>query len=121
LTRYSETASEALHDYFEEIGGRPTVTGKKRKGRKSGAETETSTPVNTKRVKKEKSWSPPPGSWETEVDVIDTVTESINEKTGEKERFVFVVWNNQNKTQHPLRHIYQKCPQKMLQYYEEHL
>jgi chromobox protein 1 len=49
------------------------------------------------------------------------VTETVNEKTGEKERFVYVVWNNGNKTQHPLRHIYQKCPQKMLQYYEEHL
>lgn len=69
---------------------------------------------------------------------VDTVEETKNPKTGQLERFAYLVWNNQKKTQHPLKHIYQKCPQKvrspcfvaldlhtnsaqMLLYYESHL
>jgi chromobox protein 1 len=74
-----------------------------------------------KRAKKEKEWSPPPGSWETEVDYVDTVEETIDHKTGNLTRYAYLVWNNQKKSQHPLHHVYQKCPQKMLQYYESHL
>lgn len=111
---------DLLDDYFEEIGGKPE--GKKRKGRKSAAaESETSTSVMNKRIKKEKEWSPPPGSWEHDVDYVDTVEELKEPQTGKKVRYAYLVWVNQKKTQHPLPHVYQKCPQKMLEYYESHL
>jgi chromobox protein 1 len=120
----SEGAVEVLSEYWEQIGGRPEAkTGAKRKGRKSAApESETGTPASVaKRPRKEKEWSPPPGSWEQDVDYVETVSETIDTKTGQPQRFAYLVWNNRKKSQHPLHHIYTKCPQKMLQYYESHL
>lgn len=117
-----EGAVDVMKEYFEELGGRPEPKGQKRKGRPSAATSESGTPAtSSKRTKQEKQWSPPPGSWEHEISHIDTVEESLNPKTGQLERFAYLVWNNQKKTQHPLKHTYQKCPQKMLQYYESHL
>ncbi|KAH7381382.1 hypothetical protein DE146DRAFT_284574 [Phaeosphaeria sp. MPI-PUGE-AT-0046c] len=119
-----EGARDVMEEYFEELGGRPEQPGKgaqKRKGRQSGPKSESGTPASTKRVKQEKSWSPPPGSWEHDVDFIDTVEERLDPKTGQLAKYVYVNWKNDKKTQHPLQHIYTKCPQKMLQYYESHL
>lgn len=125
-----ESAIDVLNEYFDDIGGRPEKPekGTKRKGRASTAKSDTGTPASTsKRSKKaqdepvEKTWSPPPGSWEHDVSHIDTVEQSKDPKTGKEVKFAYIVWNNQKKTQHPLRHIYTKCPQKMLLYYESHL
>ncbi|KAJ4400366.1 hypothetical protein N0V91_008722 [Didymella pomorum] len=127
-----ETAADVLNEYFDDIGGRPEKPSKgpsKGTKRKGGAvvKSETGTPASSsKRSKKapspmERAWSPPPGSWEHDVSHIDTVEQSIDPKTGKEAKFAYIVWNNQKKTQHPLRHIYTKCPQKMLQYYESHL
>ncbi|KAF2680844.1 hypothetical protein K458DRAFT_421170 [Lentithecium fluviatile CBS 122367] len=112
-------AKDVLNEYFEEIGGRPEA-GKKRKGRKSAADA-SAAPVTNKRLKKEKEWSPPPGSWEHDVNYVDTVEEQRDPTTGKQARYAYLVWNNHKKTQHPLSHVYQKCPQKMLEYYESHL
>lgn len=102
-----------LNEYFEEIGGRPEVKGKKRKGRKSAVGSEGPIPASNKRMRKEKEWSPPPGSWEVEVDHVETVEEALEPATGKKARYAYLVWKNQKKTQHPLEHVYQKCPQKV--------
>jgi chromobox protein 1 len=138
-----------LKEYFRKIGGRPEPKGQKRKGRPSaaGTKSESGTPASstsTKRVKAEKQgkdlaqWSPPPGSWEHDVNFIDTVEQTKDSKTGKSEKFAYLVWTNGQKTQHPLKHVYQKCPQKvrlcgcvrltsstntsqMLEYYESHL
>jgi chromobox protein 1 len=107
-----------MNEYFDEIGGRPEPKGgQKRKGRPSGvAKSDSGTPaLSAKRVKQEKAWSPPPGSWEHDVSHIDTVEENLDPKTGHPGRFAYLVWNNGKKTQHPLKHIYQKCPQKVRQ------
>ncbi|PSN75496.1 hypothetical protein BS50DRAFT_582176 [Corynespora cassiicola Philippines] len=124
-------AMDILQEYHEKIGGKPeskkrgkpskTAAGAKRKGRQSSAPSASATPASTKRVKKEQEWAPPTGSWEGDIDYVDTVEETNDPKTGKKVRYAYVVWQNQKKTQHPLQHIYQKCPQKMLQYYESHL
>jgi len=111
LTCLSEGV-EALVEYHKSIGGRPE-SGKKRKGRKSGVDTETSTPVAAKRMKKEKEWAPPPGSWEDEVDHVDTVEQRVNPKTGQTEKFGYLVWKHHVKTQHPLPLIFKKCPQRV--------
>lgn len=109
-------AADVIKEYFEDIGGRPEPKGgQKRKGRASGVKSESGTPAasSAKRVKQEKAWSPPPGSWEHDVSHIDTVEESQDPKTGALGRFAYLVWNNNKKTQHPLKHVYQKCPQKV--------
>jgi chromobox protein 1 len=107
-------AVDVMKEYFAEIGGRPEAKGQKRKGRASGVKSESGTPASSaKRVKQEKAWTPPPGSWEHDVSHCDTVEESVNPKTGLRERFAYLVWNNQKKTQHPLAHTYAKCPQKV--------
>ncbi|KAJ4340615.1 hypothetical protein N0V95_007440 [Ascochyta clinopodiicola] len=123
-----ETAADVLKEYYEDIGGRPENKGTKRKGRASTAKSDSATPgSSSKRPKQsksesvEKAWSPPPGSWEHDVSHIDTVEQSIDPKTGKEAKYAYIVWNNQKKTQHPLKHIYTKCPQKMLVYYESHL
>jgi chromobox protein 1 len=66
-----------------------------------------------KEEKKVVEWSPPPGSWEHDVNYVDTVEQMRNARTGEPEKFAYLVWVNGQKTQHPLKHIYQKCPQKV--------
>jgi chromobox protein 1 len=125
-----EGAVDVLNEYFAKIGGRPEPKGQKRKGRPStaGIKSEPGNPVSsTKRAKSDKAvkaikiepeekvvqWSPPPGSWEHDVDHIDTVEQTRNPKTGELEVFAYLVWKNEQKTQHPLKHVYQKCPQKV--------
>jgi hypothetical protein len=127
LTERRVAATDVMNEYFDEIGGRPEPkAGQKRKGRASGVgvatESESGTPVasakRTKQIKKEAIkkkpvWAPPPGSWEHEVEYIDTVEENIDAKTGLPMRFVYVLWNGGQKTQHPLKIINQKCPQKV--------
>lgn len=105
-----------MNEYFDEIGGRPEPKGPgKRKGGASGAnKSKSGTSASTaKRVKQDREWSPPQGSWEHDVDYIDTVEEKVDPRTGELAKFAYLVWNNDRKTQHPLKHIYQKCPQKV--------
>lgn len=136
LTRSSEGVV-ALDEYFKTIGGKPEAGAKKR-GRKSAANTEVDAAVAAKRMKKEPEWSPPTGSWEDEVDRVDTVEQRLDPKTGKSVKYGYLVWKRQNKTQHPLHLIFKKCPQKvdfllflhgwiyadcmqMLAYFEEHL
>ncbi|KAK6354858.1 hypothetical protein TWF696_003989 [Orbilia brochopaga] len=110
----------ALGDYLEQIGGRPKPSQTPKRGRKSVGGT--STPVSKKnRVKqesagpKEDEWEPPAGSWEDDVLMIETL-----ERNGDQ--FVcYIQWVNGKRTQHALHVIYQRCPQKMLKFYESHL
>lgn len=118
-----ETAADVLKEYFEDIGGRPEKPGKgiKRKaGPATAPKSETATPnATTKRARRPADepaaipWSPPAGSWEDEVSHIDTVEQSLDSRTGKEGKFAYLVWNNQKKTQHPLKHTYTKCPQKV--------
>lgn len=111
-----------LQEYWAEIGGKPEAP-KKRKGGKSTSESE-ATPGSAKgankRMKREQEWSPPPGSWEHDVDTVDTVEENLDPATGKLQRYAYLVWKNQRKTQHPLAHVYQKCPQKVRPSPQEH-
>lgn len=62
----------------------------------------------------------PKGSWEDQVASIDTIEEALDDK-GVMQRFVYVMWENGSKTRHQLQTVNEKCPQKMLRYYESHL
>ena len=117
-----------MDEYYSSIGGKPEFSGKngagtkKRKASQGAADTPTDskgkgrkrgradedTPKSAK-----KSWAPPEGSWENDVNNIDAVEEHPNDSTGEKERFAYIMWNNGKKTYHPLSVINKKCPQKV--------
>ncbi|KAF2136458.1 uncharacterized protein K452DRAFT_292378 [Aplosporella prunicola CBS 121167] len=134
-----EGAKDALQEYFDKIGGRPTAQPKQKKRKSSQAASNTpepkgsghrgkkaksegsGTPDTKAVVRKEKEWTPPAGSWEEHVQHIDTIEEEPNPKTGHPERYAFVVWNNKHKSRHQLSVLNHKCPQKMLAYYEQHL
>ncbi|KAF9081724.1 hypothetical protein BGX23_000522 [Mortierella sp. AD031] len=65
----------------------------------------------------ENKWMPPKSwvSWEDRVDIVQTV-ERCNQKLQ-----VRLIWNNGKETQHPIEAAHQKCPQKLIQFYESHI
>ncbi|KAF9140556.1 hypothetical protein BG015_001591 [Linnemannia schmuckeri] len=62
-------------------------------------------------------WTPPKSwtSWEEKVESILTVERS-NQKL-----LIRLQWNNGRETQHPIEVAHQKCPQKLIQFYESHI
>ncbi|KAK4160058.1 hypothetical protein QBC43DRAFT_326091 [Cladorrhinum sp. PSN259] len=129
-----ENAKEILSEYLRSIGGRAALfeqsttalKGKKRgrasnapqtSGKRSRRENGThpadsDTPASVEAVQ----WRPPPGSWENDVADLDACED---EETGKL--MVYLTWKNGKKTQHETPVIYQRCPQKMLQFYERHV
>ncbi|KAI1446118.1 hypothetical protein F5Y02DRAFT_417414 [Annulohypoxylon stygium] len=126
-----ENASDVLEEYLKSVGGREKILEDvkaalktKKRGRPSAG-----TPTNgTKRRRNGehpdsatppasgKAWKVPVGSWEDEVDSIDACHD---ENTGKL--IVYLTWKNGQKTQHDTKVVYQRCPQKMLQFYERHV
>ncbi|OAA70262.1 chromo domain-containing protein [Cordyceps fumosorosea ARSEF 2679] len=135
-----ESANEILEEYFNKIGGRDSIfketakalSGKKRgrKGSSAVAGGVSADPTPTKRSRKSngthpsqstppastKPWSPPAGSWEEAIQSIDACHDE-----GSGNLMVYLVWKNGKKTKHTTQVIYAKCPQKMLQFYEQHI
>ncbi|TID20661.1 hypothetical protein E6O75_ATG05425 [Venturia nashicola] len=100
--------------------------GRKRSKLSTPPEAATATAVATsaRRGKKddiEDDWKPPHGTWENNVIDIDTIEEVWDEQAGKSLRYAYVMWDNGRKTRHVLSTLNQKCPQKMLHYYESHL
>ncbi|KAI0394877.1 hypothetical protein F5Y17DRAFT_425886 [Xylariaceae sp. FL0594] len=126
-----ENAAVVLDEYLQSVGGREAILQEaetalktKKRGRPS-----TGTPSNgTKRRRNDshpasptpptgtRAWKPPPGSWEDHVESIDACHD---ENTGKL--IVYLTWKDGQKTQHDTKVIYQRCPQKMLQFYERHV
>ncbi|KAI2468176.1 heterochromatin protein one [Annulohypoxylon bovei var. microspora] len=126
-----ENASDILEDYLLRMGGREKIMEdanialktKKRgrpasgtptngaKRRRNESHPDSATPPASSRV-----WKVPVGSWEDEVESIDACRD---ENTGKL--IVYLTWKNGNKTQHGTKVVYQRCPQKMLQFYERHV
>lgn len=91
-------------------------------GRKRGRQSNSATPADTKRTKKNGhplestppasakavEWKPPSGSWEDHVESVDMCQE---EDTGNF--IVYLTWKNGKKTQHPKEVVYRRCPQKV--------
>ncbi|KAH6843133.1 hypothetical protein B0I37DRAFT_213037 [Chaetomium sp. MPI-CAGE-AT-0009] len=129
-----DNASDALNEYLESIGGRdklyedsanalktkkrgrpssstPQASGKR--SRKNGDHpTDEEPPLSAKTA----TWKPPPGSWEEHIDHLDACEDEVSGNL-----MVYLTWKNGHKTQHPTKVIYQRCPQKMLQFYEQHV
>ena len=104
--------------------GTPNVKSKNNKRSTSAASSEYP-PATTKRRRKSESYangsvSPPPtfprGSWEPDVlHVCSVMDGGYGRLQGEIE------WKDNMKTLHPLEELRQKCPQALLDYYEQHL
>jgi len=120
-----------LNEYYESIGGREMLyedTAKALHGKKRGRTSVGKSPAaSAKRTKRNgehpasseppaslprKTFMPPAGSWENDVTIIDM----YRDESGSL--MVYLTWKNSEKTQHPARMAYARCPQKMLQYYE---
>ncbi|KAK0709441.1 hypothetical protein B0T26DRAFT_742882 [Lasiosphaeria miniovina] len=132
---FAESASLALEEYFRSAGGRGKVfksTANPLKGKKRGRQS-TGTPAATgKRSKKNGEqhpadedtpltaknvqWKPPAGSWEDHIAQLDACEDEDTHKL-----MVYLTWKNGHKTQHETSVIYNRCPQKMLQFYERHV
>ncbi|KAL3464026.1 hypothetical protein BJX64DRAFT_255427 [Aspergillus heterothallicus] len=134
-----EGAKDVLDEYFKVLGGRPekpqpkkrksmgrppkSTPGKPepRKRRKSRADTETdATEEKEKEKEKDKdgrvpNWVPKSKNWENEVKAVDTI---VREGDG---LVAFLHWNNDKKSKVSIEMCYEKCPRKMLKFYEQHL
>lgn len=123
-----EGAEDIVEAYLKKLGGRDAILdettkasrGKKR-GKPSGAASGTDTPASTKRSRKSaghpadapapassKPWSPPAGSWEDEIEEIQTEKDPTTSKL-----IVYLLWKNGKRTKHDTSVIYKKCPQKV--------
>lgn len=119
------SGDEILNEYFDTIGGRhkifeesdraiktkrriPTTNGgfgtRPKRLRRNEAQVTDETLLGTA-----KKWSPPSGSWEDEIEMIDA-----GEEDNDGHLIVFLTWKNGQKTKHGTDVIYKKCPQKVV-------
>ncbi len=74
--------------------------------------------VKKPEIKKEDQapdWMPKSKNWEKEVKVVDTI---VRENDG---LVAYLHWNNDKKSKVSIETCYEKCPRKMLEFYEKHL
>ncbi|KAL4978637.1 hypothetical protein BDW66DRAFT_129218 [Aspergillus desertorum] len=134
-----EGAQEILNEYFKLIGGRPQKPSKKRKStgrppkaasveksepkrrrRSRAASTEETNAAEEKEKVKVKesvapNWVPKSKNWENEVKAVDTI---VREDGG---LVAYLHWKNDKKSKVSIETCYDRCPRKMLKFYEQHL
>ncbi|QSL67026.1 hypothetical protein MERGE_001413 [Pneumocystis wakefieldiae] len=128
-----EGCKDLINQYWESIGGRlvpsEKPTARKRKSSqlrknennesdiKHRASTSRSKEISTSDLSSE-NWKPPMhlSSWEDEIESVDTIERDASGKL-----LVYVNWVHGKKSVHDSLLIYQKCPLKMLHFYENHL
>ncbi|KAL4792031.1 hypothetical protein BDV19DRAFT_281825 [Aspergillus venezuelensis] len=141
-----DNARDVLDEYFKRLGGRPQKPQKKRKSmgrpkatkvkeesekpepkrrrRSRAADTEETDAGEGKEKETEKEkeketpapdWVPKSKNWEKEVKAVDTI---VREDGG---LVAYLHWNNDKKSKVSIETCYEKCPRKMLQFYESHL
>ncbi|KNG81840.1 heterochromatin protein HP1 [Aspergillus nomiae NRRL 13137] len=127
-----EGAKDLVEEYYRVHGGRPekpqrgkrkSMTGPKqtseksepKRRRKSRAEAATETPDEDDADLP--PWVPRTGSWENEVQNVDTILRDAETST----LIAYLQWKNGKKSKVSLETCYDRCPRKMLKFYEEHL
>ncbi|KAH0545215.1 hypothetical protein FGG08_000669 [Glutinoglossum americanum] len=133
---HREDVQDMLEEYYQKIGGRPTSS-KKSAGGKRSRDRNSGTPGSGRKSSKSrktndyssaptgsvsppakverKHWEPPKGSWENDVQAVDTIEQ---DKRGLQ---VYLHWNNGRKSTHAIETAKKKCPMKLLDFYEQHL
>jgi chromobox protein 1 len=140
----SDGAKDVLAAYHKKIGGVPEPpakgSSKKTKGKRTAFEAVDSPTVNPSAKKRgRKSVDEtngtdarrelPPGSWDDHVLMVSSIVEEavpIKGRTGvvneKKELIGLLQWKDEGpKTQHKMKVLRQKVPQRLLDYYEQHL
>ncbi|KAJ6012545.1 hypothetical protein N7499_011785 [Penicillium canescens] len=135
-----EGAGDILAAYYKKVGGRPELPPPKAKPgrkRKSMADSKSATPTasssaaepkrrkshkETKKVESDADenitdWVPKGKSWDKEVQEVDTIVRDP-ENNG---LYAWLVFNNGRKSRVTIEACYEKCPMKMLKFYESHL
>lgn len=128
-----------MEEYHAKIGGPPVleVKSKKKGGKRSNSAAFPDSPAaetnGEKRGRKsagdgtgEESFKLPGGSWENDVIRVSSIVEETDtsvEPKGKQEAALIALleWKSGRKTQHPMDTLRRKCPQKLLDYYEQHL
>ncbi|KAH0365013.1 hypothetical protein KCU65_g6437, partial [Aureobasidium melanogenum] len=134
-------AMDVLRAYWDKIGGKPPAKpktpakkGTKRKSMAQDTPEVAATSTTKKRGRKstktadadadaaedDKMSSLPEGSWEEHVQLIDAV-EKPDEGEHKGVLMIYLLWENGSRTQHTAAQCRQKCPQKLLDYYESKL
>ncbi|KAK5166965.1 uncharacterized protein LTR77_007694 [Saxophila tyrrhenica] len=132
-----DNAMGIVAEYHDTIGGPPASSSQKKGGKRSASAANLDSPAVKPSAKKKGRQSEtngvttaklPEGSWESHVLRVHTVLEESKPSTkpakGTKDirtLLGLIEWNDGTKTQHPLAVLRRKCPQKMLDYYEQHL
>lgn len=127
-----DNAQEALDEYHNNIGGQPEPPAKKGgKGKRSASAIDSpSVETSSKKAcggrKFDVNGTPskmelPSGSWETHIKRVSSILEEDEEKGKRRQLIGLVEWEDSRKTQHKMEVLRRKCPQKLLNYYEQHL
>ncbi|CAD0087843.1 unnamed protein product, partial [Aureobasidium vineae] len=123
---------DVLKAYWDKTGGKPQAKpktpAKKGTKRKSMAQDtpEVATTSTTKSTAdadepaENKGYSLPEGSWEDKVQLVDSV-EKPDEGEHKGVLMIYLLWEDGTRTQHSAQQCRQKCPQKLLDYYESKL
>ncbi|EEP76368.1 conserved hypothetical protein [Uncinocarpus reesii 1704] len=121
----TDGAQEALDEYFKIIGGRPEKQTKKRKSVGAASTPETMTSKKAKTLghssngtpngEEISDWTPKSNNWDRDVRAVETIV-----REGDN-LYALLYWNNDKKIKVSLRQCYEKCPRKMLKFYENHL
>jgi len=120
-----EGAEELLKEYYDSIGGRPEKQSKKRK-----AQSETKATPDKAELKKprrpnaadqdseEDDLEKPPRSsnWERDVVKVETI-----QRDAHRGLIAFLHWEDGKTYKVSIQQCYEKCPMKMLRFYEQHL
>ncbi|CAK3893428.1 Chromatin-associated swi6 [Lecanosticta acicola] len=133
---------DLVEAYHVSIGGTPEPAGKgsAKKGpaagkRSASAAFDSPAPTGSGKKRSRKSdangdaWEPPVGSWEDHVERVAAILEEEEEvsgiikkgKTDVQSLKGLLEWVNGKKSEHKMSLLRQKCPQRLLDYYESHL
>ncbi|PYH45092.1 chromo domain-containing protein [Aspergillus saccharolyticus JOP 1030-1] len=128
-------AKDAVKEYFDKIGGRPEKPQSKKRKSMVGRPRKSTTPEKSQPNKRRKSrandspevqpeedsdssaWAPKSKNWEKEVDNVDT----IFREPGTSNLLAILNWKNGKKSKVLIGTCYERCPRKMLEFYESHL
>ncbi|KAE8374625.1 hypothetical protein BDV26DRAFT_36287 [Aspergillus bertholletiae] len=129
-----EGAKDLVEEYYCAQGGRPEKPqrgkrksttgpnqahgkGEPKRRRKSRAEAATKTPDDDDDDDDLPDWVPRSKNWENEVQTVDTILRDAETSS----LIAYLHWKNGKKSKVSLETCYEKCPRKMLKFYEEHL
>lgn len=143
-------AEDVLKAYYKKIGGRPEKPekvekpkhGRKRKSMAEKKEAPPTKPTETKRrrqstpkresknyIKTEdqtpteteedepSDWVPKGKNWDEEVQSVDTIIRDAKDQG----LYALLLWTNGKRSRVNIASCYEKCPMKMLKFYEKHL